>query len=353
MTDLAPKTAGTSAGPLEPIESRGPKPITYWAWLGGAFILLDIWIYGRWFAAGDLSQTPTGPDPVPHATQIAAWIYQAHSIVLAIIALFIIVRRCRRERRLTFDAALVIAWVVSMWQDPLINYLRPQFFYNAAFFNVGSWAPYTPGWSSPLAGNIAEDVIGTAGVGYLWFTLVIMLGCAGLRAVKRRWPRINQVGLFLVALVVVGLVDFLSEYLCVGFLHLWAYPGSIHALSLGGGTTAQFPIYETVFWGAVWASITMLRYNLDDHGLSAVERGATELRVRKGTVTVMRVLAVTAFVNAIFLIYSIAMIVMNLLPGTDTPAGYPSYLREHICGAGTPYDCPARDVPIHLNGPPR
>lgn len=353
MTDVAHRTKTPSTSPIEPLESRGPKPITYWAAIGAAFVLLNLWIYGRWFAAGDLSQTPHGPDEIPLKAWIGSIVFQVASICLAIAAVIVVTRQCLRERRLTFDAALLIAWVLSSWQDPFINYLRPQFFYNSVFFDVGSWAPYIPGWSSPLGGNLAEDVIGTAGVGYLWFVLVIMLGCAGLRAVKRRWPQVSQVGLFLIALVIVGLVDFLTEWICVRFLELWAYPGGIHALSLSGGTWHQFPIYETLFWGGVWAAITMLRYNLDDHGMSAVERGASELRARKGTVTVMRLLAITAFVNVVFLIYSVAMIVMNLLPGTDSPAGYPSYLREYICGAGTPYPCPARDVPIWLNGPVR
>ena len=204
-----------------------------------------------------------------------------------------------------------------------------------------------------VGGNIAHDQLATAPLGYMWFVLVVMLGCAGMRAVKRRWPGTSQLGLFLVALVVSAAIDFVVEYIAVRFLELWAYPGAIHVLSFGGGGKGQFPIYSMIIWGALWATQMMLRYNLDDHGLSAVERGAGELRMGKGKFNTMRILAVAAVVNVGFLVYCIAMIVTNLLPGTDTPAGYPSYLREQICGAGTPYACPAKNVPIHLDGPPR
>ena len=353
MTELAPRIAEPSVSGLEPLEARAPKPITYWAWLGAAFAALNVWIYVRWLMAGDLWSTPTGIDDVPLKSIIAARTTEVLSVTLAIAAVIVVVRQCRRERRLTFDAIFLIAWMLASWQDPLVNYLRPQFFYNAEFVNVGSWAPYIPGWASPLAGNFAHDILFTAPTGYAWFVLVVMLGCKGMRAVKKRWPGTNQVGLFLTAFVVAAGIDFIVEYIAVRFLELWAYPGAVHALSFGGGGTGQFPIYSMVIWGLLWATQMMLRYNLDDHGLSSVERGAGELRMRKGRVNAMRILAVTGIVNLGFLVYCISMIFFNLLPGTDTPEGYPSYLRDSLCGDGTQYACPARDVPIHLDGPAR
>ncbi len=133
---------------------------------------------------------------------------------------------------------------------------------------------------------------------------------------------------------------------------MWAYPGAVHSLSIFGGTIEQFPIYETLFWGTVWSSLSLLRFHRDERGNSFVERGIDNIPVRASGKGVVRALPITAAVNVVFLVYSIAMIWTTLLPGTSTPAGYPSYLRDGLCGAGTPYACPSSHQPIPVRGQP-
>jgi hypothetical protein len=36
-----------------------------WAAVGAAFIVLQLWIYGSWLAAGDIAAQPAGPTPMP------------------------------------------------------------------------------------------------------------------------------------------------------------------------------------------------------------------------------------------------------------------------------------------------
>src|SRR3954447_7482182 len=99
--------------------TRIPRPPAfYWAVLGGIFVLLNVLIYARWTVNGRWTPTPTGPDAVPTSAKVGVWAFQICSTLLAIAAVTYVVRQSRREERLTFDAAVVIGWVLASWQDP-------------------------------------------------------------------------------------------------------------------------------------------------------------------------------------------------------------------------------------------
>lgn len=329
--------------------SRGRPVVVYAAAVGAGFVALNLVVYLGWLVAGHHSAAPVGPDPVPRSAKIGVWVFQIASCCLAIAAVAYVIRQSLRDRRLTFDAMVVLGWVLAEWQDPLVNFIKPAFFYNAYFVNVGSWASQIPGWSSPRGGWLPEDLIGTAGVGYLWFVFVLVSDCALMRAARRRWPTIGPVGLFAVAFCVGGVFDFVVELYCV-HLHLWSYPGAVHSLSIFGNTINQFPIYETLAWGSVWSSLALLRFYRDENGHSIVERGIDRLAIGTTAKATMQTLAVVAAINVVFLIYSVFMIWTTLLPGTSTPHGYPSYLRAGVCGTGTPYPCPTEHSPIAVRG---
>ncbi|MFL6090112.1 MAG: spirocyclase AveC family protein [Aeromicrobium sp.] len=325
--------------------SRQSRPaVYYWAAVGAGILVFNVYLYSAWVLNGRFEPTPMGPDPVPTAAKIGVWVFQGSSILLATGTILYVVRQSWRERKLTFDAAVVIGWGLASWQDPLYNWIRPAFFYNSYFFNRGGWIDHAPGWSSPRGGWLPEDIIGTAGIGYLWFLIPMMIACRLMAAARRRWPTIGVGGLFLVALAFVGGFDFAVEVTCV-HIGLWGYPGAIHSLSIFPGTTDQFPIYETLAWGSVWAACSLLRFYRDDRGNSVVERGIDDLPLGEKARGAVRALAVAAGINAIFAIYSLFMIWTTLLPGIDAPE-YPSYLRDGLCGHGTPYQCIDSNLPI-------
>jgi hypothetical protein len=59
----------------------------------------------------------------------------------------------------------------------------------------------------------------------------------------------------------------------------------------------------------------------------------------------LRFLALVGFCNlSYFFIYMMPYNWMALQ--ADTMPKYPSYMRVNICGQGTPYACPSREVPI-------
>jgi hypothetical protein len=92
-----------------------------------------------------------------------------------------------------------------------------------------------------------------------------------------------------------------------------------------------------------------LRYFRDDKGRSVVERGADSLAASNKWRTALRAFAVIGFVNAMFVVYNVMMSFIALQID-QTPAGYPEYLRNGLCGPGTAWACPGPDVPIPMNG---
>lgn len=329
-----------------PVDTPRITPVKAWAFIGLAFTVLQLYVYIRWVASPDFHHPQTGTDPVPGIVKFWAWFVQIATLIAIGVAILWVVRQVRRERRLTFDGILLIAWFSVMWQDPVLNYIRPTFFYNSYLISFGSWVEYVPGWISPNGGNLPSPLL-MSGFGYLSCLLFSIGITAAMRQAKRLRPSMGVLGLVTVAMVTAFFMDLAYEVFMVR-TSLYAYSGAVHSLSLWGGERYQFPLYESLFWGFVWASTGVLRYFRDDKGRSVVERGAESLAVSQRTKTVWRTFAVIGFLNTMYVIFNIA-INFAALQIDSTPKGYPTYLRNDMCGAGTQYACPGPEVPIPMS----
>src|SRR5262245_31846568 len=110
-------------------EADRVRPIVGWAWVGAAFIAVEVWVMGRWILSGPV-RTPAGPSHVPANIKIGAAILQVAFPLLALFVVYrFVVRPWRRDRRLSLDGILVIVIspLLLYWQDPLSNY--PQAFW--------------------------------------------------------------------------------------------------------------------------------------------------------------------------------------------------------------------------------
>jgi hypothetical protein len=348
-TTTRPKTVEAPPRAAGSLEVRTPTAITMWATLGALILALEVYVYVAWFARGEAVATPTGSDAVPGATKAAAIVLQAILVVGAAWVLIWVVRKCIRERHLVFDAMLVLAWAALYWQDPLINWIRPLFFYNSYLANLGVWVMNIPGWSSPN-GNLLPEPLLLIGGFYLAFGMLMTIVTANvMRLAKQRWSRLNLVALIGIAFVFMFILDFIAEVIFVR-TELYAYPGAIRALSLWGGETYQFPLYEPFFVAPVLTAMGALRFMRDDKGRTMVDRGLDQVRASSRQKTTLRVLALVGFINVVsILTYAVPMNIIGLHVD-ETPRDYPTYLRNGLCGEGTPYACPGPDVPIPLRG---
>jgi hypothetical protein len=317
-----------------------------WAVFGFLCTVLAAWVYVRWFTSGDARAVGVGPDPLSSSTRFWVDVFQVISPLLAVLAVVHAVRSSRRQGRLSLDAMLVIGWSISWWHDPLINWLRPSVFYNAAFFNRGSWSAQIPGWISPNARFLPQPVLGIGAV-YVWLGLAFgMLATGVMRWARRRWPTVGPLGIVVTAFIVVFVAEFLLELLVVR-TQLVAYPSAIRGLTLWAGTTHQMPVYEQVLWSGVLTFTGALRFFVDPRGRSFVERGADRLQIGARLRTTLRLFAVIGAVHAAAFSYDIAVNAAGLYAGSV--AQYPSYLRTQQCGPGTDILCPGPRAPIVLN----
>lgn len=335
-----------------PTDHVGPTPrpaVVYWAALGALGWLLQAWILGSWALGPSFEAAPHGPDPLPTATHVWLLVFQTASVAMGVVAVVYAIRSSRKEGRLSFDAMLLIAWLSVWWQDPILNYTRPQAFYNTHMIDLGSWSEHIPGWVTPNGSNFPEPFTFSLGV-YFWMVLCTILASTAMRVAKERRPNLSKVGVFLWGFAAMIALDLVLE---ITFIRtgVYAYPGVIRSLSIWGGETYQFPLYESFFWPAFWAAGGALRYFRDDTGRSVVERGVDDLRISARAKRVVSVLAICAFFNVAYLfVYNVPMNWISMR--IDETPEYPSYLSAEICGPGSDYECPGPEVPVPLPDSP-
>jgi hypothetical protein len=339
----------TTTAPVEQVSVQPTarrRTVLWWAGFGAAMVLLQLYVYGSWIASDDFKVVPTGIDPVPDSEKMWAVMLQVAFTATALATTAWIVRGCVKQRRLTFDAKLMLGWWSILWLDPAQFFLRPINLYNSYYFNRGSWVTHIPGWIAHNVQNLPNPWF-MEGAAYGFMILSSIAVCLVLAKVRARRPRTSGVLLFAVGWVLLGLGIFvLEEYIMIrgGWL---SWSGVIHEVSIFDGTRYQFPWTESFFFGAMCTGMAALRFWRDDRGRSFVERGSESIASSRKA-TIVSVLAIIGFANVIMIAYNLVMIVQSLYVD-PTPEIYPSYMLNGICGAGTEFRCPGPDVPIVLN----
>ena len=273
------------------------KPVQIWAFVGGAILVLQLYVWIRWITGPYFERVPAGPSDPPMFMKVPL---MANAIVLWVglpFALWwFIVRPWLRERRITLDGMLLVALGLMFFQDPLLNYFNTWCTYNTWLFNRGSWSSHIPGWVSPEepGHQVAEPLL-TNVPGYAYGVLLItIVGCWVMRKVKARWPNISNLRLIGVTYAFTFVLDFVMEACLLLPTGLFTYPGAIQSVSFNAGHYYQWPVYEGLMWGGVQAGLCCLRYFTDDRGRTVFERGLDLNSVK----------AISGHKSAIFLRYA-------------------------------------------------
>jgi hypothetical protein len=334
------------AGALSPPAPRS-NPVLVWGALGLVFAVLQVSVYVRWIASSDFKATEPGPTPLGPATHFWVVFFQVLSPVLAVVVVGYVIRGCLRARRFTVDAMIVVAWAGLYWLDPVINFLRPQFFYNSYLFNHGSWVDQIPGWLSPNGHLLPEPLIFIGPI-YLWLGPVATFVASGImRRLRQRRPDASRLTVLAGAWSAMVLVLLACELFFIR-TDMYAYPLTIHDFSLFGGRTYQYPLFELLLWPMVWTAMGALRFSRTADDRTFLDGGASRLPGRTLSV-VARTLAVLGYATVAMLAYAVVMVAVTPY-GDAMPSGYPSYLVNGMCGPGTGVACPGPGVPIPLPG---
>lgn len=356
MGDRSNKTASVTeplggAGKLGAQVQPAAKPVKIWATIGGALLVLQLYVWIRWITGPFFERVPTGPNDPPLymkvpllANALVLW------VALPVAVWWFFIRPWRRERRITLDGMLVVSIGLMFFQDPLLNYLNTWCTYNTWLFNRGSWTPYIPGWVSPEepGHQVAEPLL-TNVPGYAYGVLLItIVGCWVMRKVKARWPNISNLRLIAVTYAIAFVFDFVMEGLVLLPIGFYTYPGAIRSVSMNAGTYYQWPVYEGLMWGGVQAALCCLRYFTDDRGRTLVERGSEHVRGGFARQQFTRFLAVFAGVSGCFFFLYMAPAQWIAMHGDPWPEDHQkrSYFTGGICGDGTDKPCPNPALPL-------
>jgi len=299
------------------------EPIRWWATLGGASAVLVVVVLTQWLADGVHAVDP-GPDAFGGAKLVLLRVLEwGQFAVFVVIAWMFVARPLREHRALDFDGMFVLAAVLLNFWDPLDNYWTFSFQYNAHHLNVGSWGGFIPGWHGP-AGEQWAVPVGFVFGAYCWaFFAAARAGCAILErfAVRRAGrPGASAWALVFVSCAAISATAELT-YLSIGAFANIRTPA---ALTVGHGGPDGWPIYNPILFGLTWTTMTWLRWSRDANGLSAVERGVDRLAVSPHLQSVLRFLAIFAFLEVTYI--GLYFLPWNLLASTSEPLGeLPSY----------------------------
>ena len=357
MTDLSSKNKARSvteplgAATLGAQAQSKVKPVQIWAAVGGAILVLQLYVWVRWISGPFFQRVPVGPTDPPTYMK---FLLTANTFVLLgglpVGIWWFIVRSWRRERRITLDGMLLVSLSLMFFQDPLLNYLNTWCTYNTWQFNRGSWTSNVPGWLSPEqpGRQVIEPLLSNAaGYGY-GLVLVTVVGCWVMRRVKARWPNISNLRLIGITYLFTFLVDFVMEGCLLLPTGVFIYPGAIRSVSINAGHYYQYPIYEGLMWGGVQAALCCLRFFTDDRGRTVVERGLEQVRGGVAGQQFVRFLAVFAAASSIFfLIYNVPAqwFGMHADPWPQDVLKR-SYFIGGLCGDGTDRLCPDPALPM-------
>jgi hypothetical protein len=129
----------------------------------------------------------------------------------------------------------------------------------------------------------------------------------------------------------------------------YVYAGSIEGFTIGYGNYYQFPLQEALFVGIIWTAWASVRFFRDDKGRTLVERGIDDVKVGGAGKFWLRWLAFAGVFNVVFLAgYNIPWQWFSLnTTGWPKDIQQRSYFTNGVCGDGTTYACPSRDVPLN------
>jgi hypothetical protein len=282
-----------------------------------------LWTWSFWLASGPAPVTATR-DP----NDVSWWVARIYEGVMAVAVVVIgthVVRQCLRQRRLAFDAFIVIGGFFTLFWDPMVNWMQPNFMYSSQWLNVNTWVAQAPFVVNPTAGLMPQPVfiMFIYPFGLLGFAIVIN---HGMRVIQARFPQISNV-LLLSFAYVYGLI--LSVFLeAPTFLsNLWGLPGAPARFSLFADAQ-RYAWAEYLTTGIVFTTFAAVRYFKNDKGETLLERGLEAYRPAvRGAVTGLATIAVFAMSMWALLLVQIPA----GLHSSPYPRDYPAHLINGLC----------------------
>ncbi len=339
-TELADRLVGAE------VERRRWRLVHVLAMIGGLLLVVQLWTYGRWLAAGPYQITKYRDHG--DVSWAAARFLEVSFLVLFVGCLVYVVRRCRRERRLAFDAKLMIASLSVVWLDPFTNFVAPIWLYSTQWMNLNSPLGYAPGVINPTLKSMPFPLFHVVNYPVALLMAGILVSSL-MRRISARWPRLSTAQLVVIVAILGTAFDTLYELPFVR-LHLWAFPGA-PGLALYAGDSSRHPLLAILPAGAAFATFGAVRYFRNDRGEEITERDLEDTPARWRPV--VSTLALSGVVQMVWVAACTAQVIGGLYAPAYPPM--PSHLVGDSCDApltgggqrtGTEYGpCPGEEHP--------
>ena len=315
------------------------RAIYGWAALGLLFLGFELFLFVTWFTSGDARPTAPGSDKMSDLMRISLLALQVICVLAAVVCVVAVVfLPLRRDRRLSENGLWVLTFMTLVWQEPILNYVRPQIAYNANLVNLGCWTAHIPGWRSPHPERNPVPLL-VNGVTYIFVIIgVVLLAEMVMSAARRRWPNLGRAELLAIAFVFFLAFVFLLEGVIFARTGAYVWGGVVPSLTLWSGREYQCPVYQLII-GSIWfTGFTALRVFSNAQGWTVAERGAETLNVGNKSRTAYRFLARVAACNLVYLVtYCVPMNLIGAHVSPWSPSienhSYFSYFTSHNSGA--------------------
>jgi hypothetical protein len=306
---------------------RVAVPVVFWAAVGAVSVVYIVIALSLW-AAGGIHAVDPGVDTMPTAKRVLMHVVEWGQVGVFVALLWLVViRPLVRRQRLGFDGLFLLAAVLLNFWDPLDNYARFAFQYNAFHLNVGSWGGYIPGWQSPHPELWVVPIAWVLSA-YAWgFFLAAKAGCAVIERLEKRYPNWGWVRQYAVVFLTNAVIAAASElvFLQIGaIVNILPYQG----LTLWDSGLGAWPVYNPFLFSATWTVLTALRRSSRFDGLSFVERGVEGLTASPKAQSAIRFLAIFAFMEVAYIgLYFLPFnlfAMMRSIPAVPLPSYFPT-----------------------------
>lgn len=293
------------------------------AFIGALVVGYALWTWGSWLADGPEQITAS------RDTDSISWpIARAYEAIMAVAVVWLCVRlfrQCRRERRIVFDVVMVVAGFFTLFWDPMVNWMQPNFMYSSNWLNLNTWVDNAPGVVNPTANLMPQPVfiMFIYPFGLLIFAMIVN---HGMRALRRRRPKTSNLALIAFGFGYGWILAFALE--APAFLtNLWGLPGAPATLSFfGNDQRFAWPEYLTT--AIVFTTFASVRYFQNDKGQTIGERGL------EGLGAGMRLTVSTLATIAMFSMSMWALLLIQIPGGFHSspyPPGYPAHQINGLC----------------------
>jgi hypothetical protein len=289
--------------------------------IGALCVIYQILGYFLWLTGPNFAAVPPGPDPIPPEMLATIRGIERNQMIAAGIWTIFLLTYSAWRKALTWPVFLAILWTATYWQEAMVNAGNQAFTLNLHFFNRGDWMSSLP--LMPIDGPTMTQPLKMEATGFYMLNPLFSMIAAGLMLLAWKYLRVRNA----ILLVLIGAgfgitMNAYSEISAIGSgILVWnrAYP----ALSIHAGTMQQWPIYEGIMLGSLWALPGILyffrgenRFSPWDHGLNFIASPA------KRNIAIILML-IGAF-NTIFMAYNLILVWFSVM--SPEVVGFPSYL---------------------------